>query len=140
MKRQQPEDIKHGDHCMACGRWIPALAESFQQGYQAGPSGPALRGLGAGPERSAGVLPITGGSGAKARYRWADPPEGRHCGRGGLAITASLCEVVGGLFWFALILYVYVMGLRALPEKLASCLKCAICDKICEHTGATTAT
>ena len=92
------------------------------------------------PERSAGVLPITGGSGAKARYRWADPPEGRHCGRGGLAITASLCEVVGGLFWFALILYVYVMGLRALPEKLASCLKCATCDKICEHTGATTAT
>ena len=27
------------------------LAESFQQGYQAGPSGPALRGLGAGAER-----------------------------------------------------------------------------------------
>ena len=27
MKRQQPEDIKHGGHCMACGRWIPALAE-----------------------------------------------------------------------------------------------------------------
>ena len=24
MKRQQPQDIKHGGHCMACGRWILA--------------------------------------------------------------------------------------------------------------------
>ena len=71
-------------------------------GLSAGPSGPALRGPGAGPERRAGVLPISGGSGAKARYRRADPPGGRHCGGGGLVIAASLCEVVAAYFGFLL--------------------------------------